>query len=100
VLLIRQLLLKSQPGAACMCVAGGGVRSDNSQGVAHALALPQPAARHEIPAALRVHPQLILAFTSNWTPTGGVPQYLQWAGSTNQVGIAHLEETASCYLLP
>jgi mannan endo-1,4-beta-mannosidase len=28
--------------------------------------------------------RLILAFTSNWTPVGGIPQYLEWAGSTNQ----------------
>ena len=29
--------------------------------------------------------KLILAFTSNWTPVGGVPQYLKWAGATDQV---------------
>lgn len=28
--------------------------------------------------------RLILAFTSNWTPTGGIPEYLAWAGSSNQ----------------
>ena len=28
--------------------------------------------------------KLILAFTSNWTPVGGVPEYLKWARSTNQ----------------
>jgi mannan endo-1,4-beta-mannosidase len=27
--------------------------------------------------------QLILAFTSNWTPTGGIPEYLKWAGATS-----------------
>lgn len=40
-------------------------------------------------ANLRCHrpsSQLILAFTSNWTPTGGVPEYLEWAGSDQQVG--------------
>ena len=26
--------------------------------------------------------KLILAFTSYWTPTGGVPEYLKWGGST------------------
>ena len=28
--------------------------------------------------------QLILAFTSNWTPTGGLPEYLKWSGLTSQ----------------
>lgn len=27
--------------------------------------------------------KLILAFTSNWTPTGGVPEYVKWAGATD-----------------
>lgn len=44
------------------------------------------------------HPclQLILAFTSNWTPTGGVPEYLKWAGSTNQVGARAVCESVEC----
>ncbi len=25
--------------------------------------------------------KLILSFSSNWTPTGGIPEYLKWAGS-------------------
>lgn len=29
--------------------------------------------------------RLILALASNWTPTGGVPEYLKWGGSTKQV---------------
>jgi len=29
--------------------------------------------------------KLILAFTSNWTPVGGVPEYLSWADSTDTV---------------
>uniref|UniRef100_A0A1D2A9E3 mannan endo-1,4-beta-mannosidase n=1 Tax=Auxenochlorella protothecoides TaxID=3075 RepID=A0A1D2A9E3_AUXPR len=29
--------------------------------------------------------KLILAFTSNWTPVGGLPQYLEWAGETAPV---------------
>ncbi|PSC76452.1 nitrilase 2 [Micractinium conductrix] len=29
--------------------------------------------------------RLILAFTSNWTPTGGIPEYLKWAGTDQQV---------------
>lgn len=39
------------------------------------------------PSLLRIFPspQLVLAFTSNWTPTGGVPEYLKWCGSTDQV---------------
>lgn len=24
--------------------------------------------------------QVLLAFTTNWTPTGGIDQYVQWAG--------------------
>jgi hypothetical protein len=37
------------------------------------------------PAPPRPAPQLVLAFTSNWTPTGGIPEYLKWAGSDQQV---------------
>jgi mannan endo-1,4-beta-mannosidase len=29
--------------------------------------------------------KLILAFTSNWTPTGGIPEYLKWADKTDPV---------------
>lgn len=29
--------------------------------------------------------RLILAMTSNWTPVGGLPQYLEWAGKTDPV---------------
>jgi mannan endo-1,4-beta-mannosidase len=29
--------------------------------------------------------KLVLAMTSNWTPIGGIPQYLRWAGATDQV---------------
>jgi len=28
--------------------------------------------------------KLILAFTSNWTPTGGLPEFVKWAGLTSQ----------------
>jgi endo-1,4-beta-mannosidase len=35
-------------------------------------------------AAPRPSRQLILAFTSNWTPTGGLPEYVKWAGLANQ----------------
>ena len=29
--------------------------------------------------------KLILSFSSNWTPTGGIPEYLKWAGSDKPV---------------
>lgn len=29
--------------------------------------------------------KLILAFTSNWTPVGGIPEYLKWADATDPV---------------
>lgn len=29
--------------------------------------------------------KLILSFSSNWTPTGGIPEYLKWAGSEKPV---------------
>jgi len=28
--------------------------------------------------------RLVLALSSNWSPIGGIPQYLDWAGSTNR----------------
>lgn len=28
--------------------------------------------------------KVILAFGSNWTPVGGIPQYLQWAGTADR----------------
>ncbi|PRW59651.1 nitrilase 2 isoform A [Chlorella sorokiniana] len=41
--------------------------------------------------------KLILAFTSNWTPTGGVPEYLKWCGSTDQVDFFTKPECVDIY---
>ena len=45
--------------------------------------------------------QLILAFTSNWTPTGGIPEYLKWAGTDQQASAQQQHVCAAhCALLP
>lgn len=41
--------------------------------------------------------KLILAFTSNWTPVGGVPQYLKWANQTEQEAFFADDEVKALY---
>lgn len=46
----------------------------------------------------RVHGvKLILAFTSNWTPTGGIPEYVKWAGLTENTAFFTSPEVKNMY---
>jgi hypothetical protein len=71
--------------SACPVPLGSSLaQAPRSIGAAPALPHPITAPRlTACPPSLSL--QVILALTGNWNPTGGIPEYLKWAGKEDHV---------------